>query len=329
MKKDNRLVKTDYDNFRDMTFFIKQQKKANEMLREVAEFQQSFVQSKLISYNDYLKENPHYGLKFFEHLRPEWILWRRNKGPIAGYVKANCLKGCNYRPYVQLTKEEEHTVNLFYLGTDNYKLKATTLIEEPYVTSSLTGDYHPEDLSLYVFDWKRFLDADVIEDAFDKYATELSSKVELLYENAQKREDYQPWIRVSDVLIEQYRDEVAKFVPPAIDEKALLDVMYDRFGSAIKILQKCYVIDDEWKQQHFKACYPNINIDDKCWIVWNGELRFVSDTPKNYESKLNEECTEFSFIFDRHTIKDKKYHGFCQLTYSTKNNELIKYEEYL
>ena len=64
--KDMKLVKTDYDNFRDMTFFIKQQKKANEMLREVHDFQKSFILSKFISFREFVEQNPTYGLKLFD-----------------------------------------------------------------------------------------------------------------------------------------------------------------------------------------------------------------------------------------------------------------------
>ena len=66
---DIQLVKTDYDNFRDMTFFIKQQKKANEMLQEVHDFQKSFILSKFISFREFVEQNPGYGLKLFDSPR--------------------------------------------------------------------------------------------------------------------------------------------------------------------------------------------------------------------------------------------------------------------
>ena len=55
--KNIQLVKTDYDDFKTMRFFIDQEQKAEAMLKEVAEFKQSFIQSKLVSYNDWYKEN--------------------------------------------------------------------------------------------------------------------------------------------------------------------------------------------------------------------------------------------------------------------------------
>ena len=53
--KNIQLVKTDYDDFKTMRFFIDQEQKAEAMLKEVAEFKQSFIQSKLVSYNDWYK----------------------------------------------------------------------------------------------------------------------------------------------------------------------------------------------------------------------------------------------------------------------------------
>lgn len=50
------LVKTDYDNFKNLAFFINQYKKAQEMIREVEDFYQSFLQSKLLSAEEVLKD---------------------------------------------------------------------------------------------------------------------------------------------------------------------------------------------------------------------------------------------------------------------------------
>ena len=50
------LVKTDYDNFRDMRFFVEQQRKAQAMLREVEEFTHSFLDSKLMSVEDVMSD---------------------------------------------------------------------------------------------------------------------------------------------------------------------------------------------------------------------------------------------------------------------------------
>ena len=51
-----RLIKTDYDNFCDMRFFVEQQRKAQAMLREVEEFTHSFLDSKLMSVEDVMSD---------------------------------------------------------------------------------------------------------------------------------------------------------------------------------------------------------------------------------------------------------------------------------
>lgn len=51
-------MKTDYDDFKDLSFFLDQQTKAEAMLREVEEFKKSFVMSKMISVGDWVQKNP-------------------------------------------------------------------------------------------------------------------------------------------------------------------------------------------------------------------------------------------------------------------------------
>lgn len=53
---DINLVKTDYDNMRNLKFFINQHKKALEMIDEVNNFYKSFIKSKLVSYKKLIKD---------------------------------------------------------------------------------------------------------------------------------------------------------------------------------------------------------------------------------------------------------------------------------
>lgn len=75
------LVKTDYDNFRDMRFFVEQQRKAQAMLREVEEFTHSFLDSKLMSVEDVMSDY-HNWLTF----GPGWRMERSFKA----YIDALC-----------------------------------------------------------------------------------------------------------------------------------------------------------------------------------------------------------------------------------------------
>lgn len=53
---DIKLVKTDYDNMRNLKFFINQHKKALEMIDEVNSFYNSFIKSKLITSKKLIKD---------------------------------------------------------------------------------------------------------------------------------------------------------------------------------------------------------------------------------------------------------------------------------
>lgn len=62
-KSDISLIKTDYDDFKNLSFFRTQYIKAQEMLREVNEFNQSFLDSKLLSVDEVMS-NEHNWLLF-------------------------------------------------------------------------------------------------------------------------------------------------------------------------------------------------------------------------------------------------------------------------
>ena len=83
-----RLIKTDYDNFRDMRFFVEQQRKAQAMLREVEEFTHSFLDSKLMSVEDVMSDY-HNWLMF----SPGW----RMEHSFKAYIEALC----NYSLFIK------------------------------------------------------------------------------------------------------------------------------------------------------------------------------------------------------------------------------------
>lgn len=55
--QDITLLKTDYDNFKNLKFFIEQHKKATKMLEEVDEFYDSFIKSKILTIKQLMKNN--------------------------------------------------------------------------------------------------------------------------------------------------------------------------------------------------------------------------------------------------------------------------------
>lgn len=66
------LVKTDYDNFKNLAFFINQYKKAQEMIKEVENFYQSFLQSKLLSAEEVLKDEFTNFINLEKNYETEW-----------------------------------------------------------------------------------------------------------------------------------------------------------------------------------------------------------------------------------------------------------------
>lgn len=55
--QDIKLVNTDYDNFKNLKFFIEQHKKATQMIEEVNAFYGSFIKSKILTIKQLMKNN--------------------------------------------------------------------------------------------------------------------------------------------------------------------------------------------------------------------------------------------------------------------------------
>lgn len=55
--QDIKLTKTDYDNFKNLKFFIEQHKKATQMIKEVDAFYGSFIKSKILTIKQLMKNN--------------------------------------------------------------------------------------------------------------------------------------------------------------------------------------------------------------------------------------------------------------------------------
>ena len=342
----NKLVRTDYDNFRDMRFFVEQQRKAQAMMREVEEFQRSFVQSKLISYNDYIKDHPLYGLSFFDSIFPDVVLWRKDNGPIIGNIKADTYKVFNGPLYVRkgtedfliyprlwlektreitnITKKQQKQLEIFYRASS----LRTVLLGDKTIIKDSEDNEVPSEQSLYITDWEKYIDASCIYDNWDVISQELCGGKSIYYDNVYKHSYYQPYIRLEDnVLIQQNPAKIKLEIPPQVDCDVLRNVMLERFAEAIEVIKNCYAVDDEYKQRMFLNTH-NITPDDKCYVIWNNDLKFVSNTPQKYQVSLDDDYNKLTFQFDRYNPYNKKYEGTCKLTYSTKDNELIDYQEH-
>lgn len=94
------LVKTDYDNFKDMRFFVEQQRKAQEMIREVDEFTHSFLDSKLMSVEDVMSDY-HNWLTFSSGQKMERIF--------KAYIEALCEYPLFVKEYQQNNKMSDNS----------------------------------------------------------------------------------------------------------------------------------------------------------------------------------------------------------------------------
>lgn len=101
------LVKTDYDNFKDMRFFVEQQRKAQEMMREVDEFTHSFLDSKLMSVEDVMSDY-HNWLTFSPGQKMERIF--------KAYIEALCEYPLFVKEYQQNNKMSDKS----YIDTKEY-----------------------------------------------------------------------------------------------------------------------------------------------------------------------------------------------------------------
>lgn len=139
--KDIDLVKTDYDNFKNLSFFINQYKKAQEMIKEVGEFYQSFLLSKLVPMKDLLRNDKVNFLYVIEDFSEKYTFdngicyekTRREK--IIGII--NVVYDSFYWPYHYAEKNSE--IDKFYDKADQLKKNAEKYVNEKYNVKNLTN----------------------------------------------------------------------------------------------------------------------------------------------------------------------------------------------
>ena len=96
-KRVPRLVQTDYDNFKNLKFFQTQYLKAQEMLREVNDFNQSFLKSKLLSVDEVIADDYNWllfqpGIRMFNSTSAYIATLADNHFFVSDYIKNNKSK---------------------------------------------------------------------------------------------------------------------------------------------------------------------------------------------------------------------------------------------
>lgn len=352
-KKQNiNLVKTDYDNFRDMAFFIKQQKKANEMLREVEEFKQSFLDSKMISYTEFIQKNPLYTMNLFGGIK-EIIIFKPSKESneiTKAFIKIN--KG-NHRffwdtmflgmsPSIQssslhylpdnavkqgrLSKEQICAVNRLYFAE-------YADIDIDYTTGRLTKEIHhkksevnEKDTLWIIDDSIQFINKDFIKQDLKK---EYSHDVKYRYIR-ESSNYFAVYYNLNNFGIKYPSDII-------IDETAVISYMENRFKDACDIIKSLYT---ETPEKTAKLTYDKAygNPEEKHCVIWKGEPMFIS-SKKYVKAEISDDEKTVSFWFDRDRISGTEYNEYIKhrswvperikLTYDVKTNELINIEKYL
>jgi len=347
------LIKTDYDNFRDMRFFVEQQRKAQEMMREVEDFQRSFIMSKFISMKDYVRENPMYGYELF----PDYVFDMRyyesdEDKPVAFlftswpinmpiYRRKDTKKNLNLENtwakqiYVNMTAQEEHMLDELYFaiaGRTFYdpihnEIKA----EKKYITKKEAKGYNesswfttekksrPLEKTSFILDWQNYVDIDKIKEL-------IADDPDAMYTYPYYTKKY-GWSKNSwKVLIGSQRTwfKSREYIK---NHNQLREILSERFKDAIDIYKRFYYEDVEQtaKRKCCGLCCP----DDKCYVVYNGEIEFVSPHPEKYKSIINDDNT-ITFEFKYHDEDSEETKSVwiytTRLTYSIDNNELLKYE---
>ena len=357
-KENIQLVKTDYDNFKDMTFFIQQQKKANEMLREVHDFQKSFILSKFISFREFVEQNPEYGLKlfgsprlsYFEKTKTKDVFDYPGQSDSKYIISYGCLHILADLPVLyRRSKYLPHNLHYIYgrsLNEDDVKAMNITYDEQEILDDFYFSMLTPFDMPI-ASDTERQIKYYVATFNGGHYVERLEEKTNVItdWRKYIKSDKLNEYMRLPEITFDvtrqwrymQYKDCAFMFKSKEAIEECY-NIIHNRFKDAIEIYTRLYKDDFEGRMERlWDKGY--ISPDDKNFIVWEGQPKFISICPDKYEAEVSPDESSISFKFELAQTIDRRErmfpgpYGFapssCKLTYSTKNNELINYQEYL
>jgi len=349
-KQNIQLVKTDYDNFKDLSFFLAQQQKAEAMLKEVEEFKKSFVMSKMLNATEFFKENPLYGITFFEpgylyieyddddKIESMYIIMETGNF-MAPQGSRNLFQGLyhkNYDPYSsiyeKLSSKKKAFLNKFYkyIFEQKYHVKYNKLMLQEYEQSK--GTYYvefDESCTLYLIDnCRRFINEEYINAAKERYIKEKSKdykkgcapKVKRFCFNysSYSKKHYKELFKTNELV--EYFEKV-------------------RFKDEVEFLKNLYAQNPNemayWWKEHFSRHYrPDLNIQN--FVLYKNELMWVTNNPNEVQITTSKDrksivCefrdkTEYA-TYSWPTDGPRKVETrTCTLKYSANNNELVSYK---
>ena len=336
-KQNIQLVKTDYDDFKDLSFFLAQQQKAEAMLKEVEEFKKSFVMSKMVSIDDCIAERPLYNLSFFNDV--EFVYYFRDNGSPGVYIN---VYGHEPNYYVKdvvkkFTSKKRKILKDFWYLMRKTNFKFDTDGEYVYVLDydNKVRTYKSvlpskvkieEEKSLFIINnWKEYINTDVLEsylknchldDLYDTYDPTCEKKLKCFRVRQNNR--CLNLINYDKIYAEMRR----RFIEPI----ELIEDLYRKHYilSSIKYA-------DEVTESKFHTWPKNKNC-----VIWDGRPRWVSNNLDKVQITTNKERTKIICDFDDEIdyaewqwpsdgprYNEKRH---CRLTYAAKNNELVNYE---
>lgn len=349
-KQDIQLVKTDYDDFKDLSFFLAQQQKAEAMLREVEEFKKSFVMSKMVSIDDWIAERPLYNLSFFNGI--EFAYYFREDGTTGAFIRV-CpddfehfvfAKEYGHEPNYHVkdavkkfTSKKRKILKDFWHLMRRTRFQFDTDGEYVYVEdyTNKVHTYHAilpskvkveEEKSLFIVnDWQEYVNTE-----------KLSSYLNHCYINYMY-DTYDPTCEKKLKCFKIHQNDIC---PNVIYYDKIYAEMRRRFTEPIELIEDLY-------RKHYilsSLKYANENTESKFYthpknkncVIWEGRPRWVSNNLDKVQITTNKERTkiicdfddeidyaEWQWPSDRPRYNEKRH---CRLTYAAKNNELIDYE---
>ena len=348
------LVTTDYDNFKTLRFFINQQHKAEQMMQEIKNFHTSFVQSKLVNFRDFVRENPLYGLKLFGKIRfvyreysvtnpgnPGWktqpdkrmmlicvdpgnfrILYRKEP------KKYLLSKSRQYLECPDLSIEDEQILHHFYQAAFNdpqwdFETNKFTMCERSeYSIPTYGGESMKSEMRTTVncnLD-DTFL---IIDNVMDYINLDVFNKMK-----AKSMKSYNKRGERYSYYVNSYYPADALFKRDKIEA-----ILRKRFEKEIAVLERAYSLI--WKEiveeryQEMLDGFEGHSFDENTCVMFNNDIHFVSSNPTKYDIVMSEDESTIDFYFKDYAIsrvKGTEKERTCILTYKTDNNELIDYK---
>lgn len=357
--KNIQLVKTDYDDFKTLRFFIDQQHKAEQMMQEIKNFHASFVQSKLVNFRDYIKEHPLYGLKLFGKIRfvyreypaihpakpggkvipgkrmmllcvdpGNFRVLYRSKQPSFYRLKSNARQ---YLCCDDLSKHDEQLLHHFYEAafgdpqwnpdTNSFMMNRKSEHTLEYYDGTSSKQQWLEKVACSEED--TFLITENVMDYInlDVFERRKETSMKPAYSRRSRRPEYYYFVN-------------SHYPTDALFKRDKIEALLrKRFEKEIAALERAYslVWKDIAEDRYLEMLdgFEGHSVDENTCVIFNNDIHFVSSNPTKYDIVMSDDESTIDFHFKDYSISrisGAEKERTCILTYQTDNNELIDYK---